>query len=60
MGGTDDAEPATAAAAAMVTVDRTYQPDPARHETYQFYVQKYQETYRALRPLMREMASISG
>ncbi|MCB9161295.1 MAG: xylulose kinase [Caldilineaceae bacterium] len=49
-----------AAAAAMVTVDRTYQPDPARHETYQFYVQKYQETYWALRPLMREMAAKSA
>ncbi|MEZ4715729.1 MAG: hypothetical protein R2851_06530 [Caldilineaceae bacterium] len=41
-------------------MDRTYQPDPVRHETYQFYVQKYQETYRALRPLMREMAAKSA
>ena len=43
------------ASAAMVTVDRQYHPDPERHSAYRYYVQKYRDTYRQLRPLMREM-----
>ena len=49
-----------AAAKAMVTVDREYHPDAGRHAAYQFYVEKYQETYRRLRPLMRDMATHSA
>ena len=48
-----------AAAKAMVTVDREYLPDADRHAAYQFYVNKYQETYRKLRPLMRDMVQHS-
>ena len=33
----------------MVTVERTIQPDPARHEEYRFYVDRYIETYPLLR-----------
>ena len=40
-----------AAVRALVTVERTIQPDPARHEEYRFYVDKYIETY----PLLREV-----
>ena len=46
-----------AAAAAMVRTAHTYQPDMERHAAYGFYVKKYQETYRQLRPLMHEMAA---
>ncbi|MCB0046599.1 MAG: xylulose kinase [Caldilineaceae bacterium] len=45
-----------AASQAMVTIDRTYEPDAGRHAEYAYYLQKYQETYRQLRPLMLEMA----
>jgi len=41
----------TAAAQNMVTVERTIQPDPARHEEYRFYVDRYIETY----PLLRDV-----
>jgi len=34
-----------------VTVERTVEPDPARHEEYRFYVDEYIETY----PLLREV-----
>jgi ribulokinase len=49
-----------AATAAMVTTDQEYRPDPDRHAAYQFYVDKYKETYRQLRPLMRDMVVHGG
>jgi ribulokinase len=47
------------ASAAMVTIDQEYRPNPDRHATYQFYFSKYRETYRQLRPLMRDMVTHS-
>jgi ribulokinase len=45
----------------MVKVTGQYQPDQARHEEYQFYVQKYQETYRQLKPIMQDISQrVSG
>ena len=38
----------------MVTVERTIQPDPARHEEYRFYVDRYIDTYPLLRDLIHE------
>ena len=35
------------AAAHMVHTERTIEPDPARHEEYRFYVDRYIETVRA-------------
>ncbi len=43
-----------AAAEHMVHTERTIEPDPDRHEEYQFYVDKYEETYQAMQGLMRE------
>ena len=43
------------AARAMVTVERTVEPDAARHEEYRFYVDKYIETYPLLREVIHEM-----
>ncbi len=36
----------------MVTISGEYQPDLTRHQQYQFYVQKYQETYHQLKSVM--------
>jgi FGGY-family pentulose kinase len=36
-----------AAAKAMVHTERTIEPDPARHEEYRFWVDRYQDLYRA-------------
>ena len=44
-----------AASRAMVTVDKVYQPNMEHHRAYQFYVEKYQETYAQLRGLMSAM-----
>jgi sugar (pentulose or hexulose) kinase len=40
----------------MVTISGQYDPDPARHDAYDFYARKYQETYPQLRELMRAMS----
>jgi ribulose kinase len=42
------------AARAMVTVERTIQPDAARHEEYRFYVDKYIDTYPLLRDVIHD------
>jgi ribulose kinase len=36
-----------AAAKAMVHVERTIEPDAARHEEYRFWVDRYQDLYAA-------------
>ena len=40
------------AARAMVATAGVYQPDPARHVQYGFYLDNYRETYRRLKDLM--------
>jgi sugar (pentulose or hexulose) kinase len=45
-----------AASAAMVRFTATIEPDPATHEQYAFYFERYQETYPALRDLMHRTA----
>lgn len=40
----------------MVEVVGEYQPDPERHQAYQFFVQKYQETYQQLRGVMHSIS----
>ncbi|MBR0091930.1 MAG: sugar kinase, partial [Lachnospiraceae bacterium] len=39
------------AAAKMVRIDKTFTPDPKAHEEYQFYMERYMETW----PQMREI-----
>jgi ribulokinase len=41
----------------MVEEATVTQPDPARHNAYRFYAQKYQETYPRMKELMREMTA---
>ncbi len=41
----------------MVGVSSVTRPDPARHEQYRFYLQKYQETYPRMKELMHEMTA---
>jgi FGGY-family pentulose kinase len=41
-----------AAAAQMVHVERTIEPDPARHEEYAFWLDRYLETYPRLKDMM--------
>ncbi len=49
------------AAQNMVHVERQIEPDAARHEEYQFYVDKYVETYPRMKELMHDMVRhISG
>jgi sugar (pentulose or hexulose) kinase len=43
-----------AAAEKMVHTERTIEPDPARHEEYQFWVERYIETYPAMKTLMHQ------
>ena len=43
------------AARHMVHADRRIEPDPARHQEYQFYVDKYIATYPQMRDLMHDM-----
>jgi FGGY-family pentulose kinase len=53
-----------AAAAQMVHVERTIEPDPDRHEQYRFYLDRYLETYPRMKDLMhqttRHVAETSG
>lgn len=45
----------------MVSISGEYHPDPARHQEYRFFVQKYQETYHQLKDLMHQMSrKVSG
>ncbi len=46
---------AAAAADAMVHVERTIEPDPHAHEAYQFYLERYLETYERLREPMHKV-----
>lgn len=39
----------------MVHTERTIEPDKSRHEEYQFYMDRYTETYPQLKELMHEM-----
>jgi sugar (pentulose or hexulose) kinase len=43
------------AARNMVDVERTIEPDRARHEEYRFYVDKYVETYPRMQELMHDV-----
>ena len=42
------------AAKGMVTVERTIEPDPVRHEEYRFFVDRYIETYPKLRDVIHQ------
>ena len=44
------------AAKEMVHVERSLEPDPEQHEEYQFYVDKYVETYPRMKELVHEVA----
>jgi hypothetical protein len=49
------------AARALVTVERTIQPDAARHEEYRFDVDKYIDTCPLLREVIRDtVRHVSG
>jgi sugar (pentulose or hexulose) kinase len=39
----------------MVSIADSYQPDATRHEQYQFYVKKYQETYQHIKNVMHDV-----
>jgi ribulose kinase len=43
------------AARHMVAISGEYQPDAARHEEYEFFLRRYQETYPRLKDLMSTM-----
>jgi FGGY-family pentulose kinase len=43
-----------AAAERMVHTERTIEPDPARHEEYSFWVERYIETYPQMKELMHK------
>jgi FGGY-family pentulose kinase len=45
------------AAAEMVHVERTVQPDQGRHQQYGFFMDRYTELYPATRDLMHQVAS---
>jgi FGGY-family pentulose kinase len=44
------------AAAGMVHTERTIEPDQDRHEEYQFYLERYVETYPRMKELMHKMS----
>jgi FGGY-family pentulose kinase len=44
------------AAAEMVHVERTVDPDPGRHQEYGFYMDRYTELYPATRDVMHQVA----
>jgi sugar (pentulose or hexulose) kinase len=44
------------AAEKMVYVESRIEPDPAMHEAYKFYVDKYIETYPRMKELMHEVS----
>jgi ribulokinase len=44
------------AASNMVHAEGGIEPDPARHEEYRFYVDKYAETYPRMKELMHEVS----
>ena len=43
-----------AAAANMVHTERTIEPDEDRHEEYQFYLDRYQESYQQMKDVMHK------
>lgn len=43
------------AAAQMVRVDKTYEPDQAAHEEYRFYLERYLELYEAVSPIVAKI-----
>ncbi len=44
------------AAKSMTQITGIYQPDMTRHEQYQFFARKYQETYQQLKGIMQDMS----
>jgi FGGY-family pentulose kinase len=48
------------AAAEMVHVERTIDPDPDRHEQYRFYMDRYTELYPQVKDVMHQMARHVG
>lgn len=40
----------------MVKITGEYRPDDGRHQEYQFFVQKYQETYQQLKHVLRDVS----
>ena len=49
------------AAAEMVHVERTIEPDPARHAEYGFWMDRYAELYPATRDVMHKVtAHVAG
>jgi FGGY-family pentulose kinase len=49
-----------AAAAQMVRTRDAYEPDPATHRAYAFWVEKYARTYAQLKDLMHETAALDA
>jgi len=45
------------AAAEMVHVERTVEPDQGRHEQYGFFMDRYTELYPATRDVMHQVTS---
>ena len=48
------------AADEMVHVERNIEPDVERHEEYQFYVDKYVETYPRMRELVHDVSRLEA
>jgi sugar (pentulose or hexulose) kinase len=48
------------AAAEMVHVERTIDPDPDRHEQYRFYMDRYTELYPQVKDVMHQLARHVG
>lgn len=46
----------TEASRAMTQITGVYKPDMQRHQEYQFYVRKYQETYQQLKGIMHDVS----
>lgn len=45
-----------AASRGMVQITGEYTPDMARHQAYQFYAQKYRETYQQLKQVLQDVS----
>lgn len=48
------------AARSMVSVERTIEPDPAAHEEYRFWLERYRELYPAVRDVQHRIAGHGG
>ena len=48
------------AAAEMVHVERTIDPDPGRHQQYAFFMDRYTELYPQVKDVMHQMSRHVG